>query len=49
MSGTADVHDPVWRFRGKAPLAVAGLIAFPTFLASLMLSSLAIERPQVFV
>jgi hypothetical protein len=49
MSAAARAHDPVWRFRGKAPLAVAGLIAFPTFLGSLMLSSLAIERPQVFV
>jgi hypothetical protein len=49
MGAAAQASDPVWRFRGKAPLAVAGLIAFPTFLASLMLSTLAIERPQVFV
>jgi hypothetical protein len=38
-----------WRFRGRAPLAVAGLLAFPTLMAALMASSLAIERPQVFV
>ena len=36
------------RFRGRAPVAVAGLLAFPTFMAALMASSLAIERPQVF-
>jgi hypothetical protein len=37
------VTRPRWT---KAPLAVAGLLAFPLFLASLMAASLAIERPQ---
>jgi hypothetical protein len=35
------------RPRSSAPLAVSGFLAFPLFLASLMASSLAIEKPVV--
>jgi hypothetical protein len=39
--------SPLWRFRGRAPLAVAALLSFPIFIASLMASSLALEKPVV--
>jgi hypothetical protein len=37
----------LWRTGTKAPLAVAGLIAVPVFFASLMASSLALDKPHV--
>jgi hypothetical protein len=35
------------RYRGRSALAVAGLLSFPLFFASLMASSLALEKPVV--
>jgi len=35
------------RGRGRAPLAVAGLLSFPLFFAALMAASLAVERPAL--
>jgi hypothetical protein len=37
----------LFRADHRTPLAVAGILAFPTFFACLLLSSLAIEKPDV--